>query len=213
MLREATELFIGDTTERGTDSGVRTLRFRCRPAPAAPTGSRTPYPYFSLFHRTVGAAYAPPVDIGETKGLRVDAGVRDAEEILRRARDDERDAVEARIRCRTQGLPRLDTDITVAQHLRPEETVVDVRSSAIVSRHQGADGMELRSGRLYLTDQRLMLVGRAPFEVELGEIDELDFAGERLLVTLRDGTGVSIEASRPRLLRVHIAAAREAART
>ena len=39
-----------------------------------------------------------------------------------------------------------------------------------------------------------MLVGHTPLEVELGEIDELALAGERLLVTLRDGTGLSIDA-------------------
>jgi hypothetical protein len=59
----------------------------------------------------------------------------------------------------------------------------------------------------------LMVVGGAPLDVELAEIDELALAGERLLVTLRDGTGLSIDASRPRLMRVQIAAALAAGRT
>jgi hypothetical protein len=58
-----------------------------------------------------------------------------------------------------------------------------------------------------------MVVGHAPLDVELGGIDELALAGERLLVTLRDGTGLSIDASRPRLLRVQIAAALSAGRS
>lgn len=139
-------------------------------------------------------------------------GIRDAEEILLRAREDEREAVEARARYRADGLPRLDVDGPVAERLRPDETVVDVRPSAVVSRHVFGDGTEQLPGRLYLTNQRLLLVGRAPLEVELGEIDELALAGERLLVTLRGATGLAIDASRPRLLRVQIAAALAAAR-
>jgi hypothetical protein len=140
-------------------------------------------------------------------------GIRDAEEIPLRAREDEGEAVEARIRYRIDGLPSLDVDGPVAERLRPGESVVDVRSSAVVSRHPRRDGIEQFPGRFYLTTKRLMVAGLAPFDVELGEIDELALAGERLLITMRDGTGLSIDASRPRLLRVQIAAAREAART
>ena len=140
-------------------------------------------------------------------------GVRDAEQILLRAREDEREAVEARVRYRAEGLPRLEVDGPVAELLRPDESVVDVRPAAIVSLHLRGDGTEAYPGRLYLTNRRLMVVGQAPYEVELGEIVELALAGERLLVTLRDATGLSIDASRPRLLRVQIAAALHAART
>ena len=77
---------------------------------------------------------------------------------------------------------------TIAERLRPGETVVDVRPSAVVSRHLRGDGTDEFAGSLYLTSQRLMLVGHAPLEVELGQIDELALAGERLLVTLPDGT-------------------------
>jgi predicted acyl esterase len=75
------------------------------------------------------------------------------------------------------------------------------------------DGTEQLPGRLYLTTRRLTLAGRAPLDVELDEIGELALVGDRLLVTLRDGTGLSIDAWRPRLLRVQIAAARAAGRT
>jgi hypothetical protein len=135
-------------------------------------------------------------------------GVRDAEEILLRAHEDERDAVEARARYRADGLPTLEVDEILAEHLRPNETVVDVRLSAVVNRHLRGDDTDVFAGRLCVTNQRLMIVGGTPLDIELGDIDELALAGERLLVTLRDATGLSIDASRPRLLRVQIAAAR-----
>ena len=140
-------------------------------------------------------------------------GIRDAEEILLRANEDERDAVEARTRYRAHGLPVLAVDGPVAERLRTDETVVDARTSAVVSRHLRGDGTDDFPGRLYLTTQRLMVVGGAPLDVELSQIDELALAGERLLITLRDGTGLSIDASRPRLMRVQIAAALAAGRS
>lgn len=142
---------------------------------------------------------------------RVDPAVRDAEDILRRTQDDEREAIEARASYRTNGLPRIEVDAAILARLRDDERVVDVRPSAVVNRHRPDESLEL-PGRLYLTTRRLMLVGREPLDVELYDIDELALAGERLLVTLRDATGLSIDASRPRLLRVQIAAALAAAR-
>jgi hypothetical protein len=140
-------------------------------------------------------------------------GIRDADEILHRIRQDEAEADDARIRYRVEGLPIIDVDGLAGEHFRPAETVVDIRTSTVVTRHLLGEGTDVFAGRLVLTTQRLLLVGHAPLEVELGEIDELTLAGERLLLTLRDGTGLSIDASRPRLLRVQIAAAREAAGT
>jgi hypothetical protein len=139
-------------------------------------------------------------------------GVRDAEEILLRAREDEQAAIEARASYRANGLPTLEVDGPVAERLRADETVVDVRPSAVLSRHHRGDGSDQFGGRLYLTNRRLLLVGGAEFEIELGEIDELALAGERLLITLRDATGLEVDAARPRLLRVQIAAAIAAAR-
>jgi hypothetical protein len=140
-----------------------------------------------------------------------DPGIRDAEEILLRIRQDEAEADEARSRYRIEGLPAVDIDSLLAERLRPGETAVDIRSSSQVTRHPLGDGTDEHAGQLVLTSQRLLVVGRSPLEVELDEIDELSLAGERLLVTLRDGTGLSIHAPRPRLLRVQIAALREAA--
>ena len=83
----------------------------------------------------------------------------------------------------------------------------------MVSRHLRGDGTDDFPGRLYLTTQRLMRRRRAPLDVELDQIDELALAGERLLVTLRDGTGLSIDASRRACMRVQIAAALAAGRS
>jgi hypothetical protein len=52
-----------------------------------------------------------------------------------------------------------------------------------------------------------------PLAIALEEIEEVGLSGERLLLVLRDGKGVWLEAPQPRLLRVEIAAARAAART
>ncbi len=81
------------------------------------------------------------------------------------------------------------------------------------------------SGRLYLTTERLVLLVRptadgktadrptdGELSVGLADIEELACVGERLLVSLADGTGLTIDAGRPRLLRVQIAAARAASR-
>ncbi len=65
-----------------------------------------------------------------------------------------------------------------------------MRPAAVVSRHLRGDGTEEFPGRLYLTNRRLILDGGEPLEVELGQIEELALAGERLLVTLRDATGL-----------------------
>lgn len=139
-------------------------------------------------------------------------GIRDAEEILDRAREDEREAFEARAQYRTDGIPSIEPDGQVALHMRAGETVFVARPSSVISRHHGGDGTDAFAGSLYLTSQRLLLLGHTTFELELGQVEELALAGERLLVTLADGTGLSIDAARPRLLRVQIAAALTAGR-
>jgi hypothetical protein len=152
------------------------------------------------------------VDDSLAIGLDGGPGIRDAEAILERAREDERAAFDARALYRTEGLPAIDPDGTVAESLRPEETVVSVRASSVVSRHLRGDGDDDFAGRLYLTSQRLLILGHTSLEIELDQVDELALAGERLLVTLNDGTGLSIDVIQPRLLRVQIAAALTAGR-
>jgi hypothetical protein len=180
-------------------------------APRRTTSARYPYPYFSLYRRTSHETYPPRVEVPQAIEQVGEPGIRDAEEILRRIRRDEAEADEARTRYRSEGLPSVEVDGLAAERLRPDEMAVDVRSSAVVTRHLLGDGTDELAGQFVLTTQRLLVVGHTPLEVELGEIDELTLAGERLLVTMRDGTGLSINASRPRLLRVQIAALREGA--
>jgi hypothetical protein len=152
------------------------------------------------------------VDDSLATGLDLGPGIRDAEAILERAREDERAAFDARARYRNDGLPSIEPDEAIAASLRRDESVVVVRHSSVISRHPRGDGIEDFAGRLYLTSRRLLLVGQTTLEVDLREIDELALAGERLLVTLDDGTGLSIDAIQPRLLRVQIAAALNAGR-
>jgi hypothetical protein len=212
MLRCAAAPFIGGSTEPGTGRGSRYPEARGRVEPSLTRRIQYLYPYFSLYRRISGRPYASPMEERQATEQDGGPGIRDAEEILLRAHEDELLALEARARYRADGLPILDVDGAIDELLRPDEAVVDIRPSAVINRHLRDDGYEDFPGRLYLTNQRLMIVGRAPLAIELGEIEELALAGERLLVTLRDGTGLSIEASRPRLLRVLIAAALHSAR-
>jgi hypothetical protein len=156
--------------------------------------------------------YASGVDDSLAIGLDGGPGIRDAEAILERARDDERAAFDARALYRIEGLPAIEPDGGIAESIRPGETVVSVRASALVSHHLRGEAGDDLAGRLYLTSQRLLLLGHGSLEVGLDQVDELALAGERLLVTLHDGTGLSIDAIQPRLLRVQIAAALTAGR-
>ena len=45
-------------------------------------------------------------------------GIRDADEILTRVREDEREAFEARARYRTDGLPAIEPDAAISGYLR-----------------------------------------------------------------------------------------------
>jgi len=67
-------------------------------------------------------------------------------------------------------------------------------------------------GTLYLTSRRLVHIGQVTVNVQLRDIIETAVAGERLLVTLRDAEGLTLEVDRPRVLRTEIAAAMRAAR-
>jgi len=49
------------------------------------------------------------------------------------------------------------------------------------------------------------------FTVPLTQIDEVSIVGERLLLTLSSGEGVSLDVAEPRLLRVMIGIARKTA--
>ena len=152
---------------------------------------------------------------------------------------DESDAIQARERYRNEGLDAIEPDPEIRARLHPNEQLVEMRPGAMVGRAllagvggaAGEDGegtassaaqhlVESLSGRLYLTTARLLLLVRPTADgpadgeltVGLADIEELACVGERLLVSLADGTGLTIDAGRPRLLRVQIAAARAASR-
>lgn len=139
--------------------------------------------------------------------------LRDAEEILARAAADEAAADTARARYRNAPMPALPADERIGPLLVPGERVLAVHSSALLERRQPAPGARARAGlagTLYLTSRRVVLVGRMTLSYELGAIAEVMLAGERLLLLLHDGQGLTLEVTQPRLLRVEIAAARAA---
>jgi hypothetical protein len=204
------------------------------------TRGRDPYtnPYFSRYLPTGPTLYAAAVN-SETRADPSAAALRDATNILARTAEDEADAIQARERYRNEGLPAIEPDPEIGARLRPNEELVEMRPGAMVGRAllagvggaAGEDGagtassaaqavVESLSGRLYLTTARLVLLVRpaaggpvdSELSVGLAEIEELACVGERLLVSLADGTGLTIDAGRPRLLRVQIAAARAASR-
>lgn len=205
----------------------------------APRG-RDPYtnPYFSRYLLTRPTHYAAAVS-SERRPTTEPAALRDATDIVTRMATDESDALQARERYRSDGLPVMEPDPEIGARLQPNEELVEMRPGAMLGRAllvgaggaAGEDGVgtassaaqpvvESLSGRLYLTTARLVLLVRpaadgpvaSELSVPLGDIEELSVVGERLLVSLHDGTGITIDAGRPRLLRVQIAAARAASR-
>ncbi len=135
------------------------------------------------------------------------AALRDAAEILALVEADEQAAIRARRALRDEGLPRIPADPEVEAILEPGEALVEVRSAVVLERHVRDLPVETVSGRLHITNKRLLLVGRRTIATDLADVEELSLAAERLLVTLRDGSGLSFDAGSPRLLRVHVAAA------
>jgi hypothetical protein len=203
-------------------------------------GDPYPDPYFSRYLRTGPTHYAASVDSDRLQRTEPrPAALRDAADIVARTAADEADAIQARERYRNEGLQAIEPDPEIRARLRPNEELVEMRPGAMVGRAllagvggaagEGGAGtapstaqsvVESLSGRLYLTTARLILLVRptadgptdGELSVGLADIEELACVGERLLVTLADGTGLTIDAGRPRLLRVQIAAARAASR-
>jgi len=146
---------------------------------------------------------------------RGEPALRDAAEIVARAAADEDAADRARERYRAGQMLPLAPDARAAAFLEPGEVLVAIRQSAQLERRQPQAGSGTPSGlggTLYVTSQRLVLLGRVRLTIGLDEIQEAFLSGERLLLVLRDGQGIALEASLLRLLRVEIAAARAANR-
>ena len=126
---------------------------------------------------------------------------------------DEASAGEARRRLREQGIVPIEPDDRIGVMLAPEELVVAVRRSVSLERRKGwrEPGGGL-GGDLYVTTRRLVHLGRVPIEYPLGEIREAVVAEGALRLVVSASHGVEIAVHDPCLLRVEIAAVREAAR-
>jgi hypothetical protein len=137
--------------------------------------------------------------------------LRDASILLARTEADEGAAAAARAQYESEGLPRLAVEESLAQELRGDEVLHARRSSAMLNREDGAGTLPGYAGTLYLTSRRLIHIGHVTFTVPLTQIDEVSIVGERLLLTLSSGEGVSLDVAEPRLLRVMIGIARKTA--
>ena len=164
---------------------------------------------------------SPPVPgdgagLDDASALSDEPALRDAAEILARAMADEAAADEARDRYRTEPLATFAPDARVAPLLGSGECLVAVRRSAVFDRRQPVLGSDVPTGLggdLYLTTRRLILIGRLTLAFELDEIEDAMLSGERLLLVMKGGQGLSLDVAWPRLLRVEIAAARVSSRT
>ena len=137
--------------------------------------------------------------------------LRDAAILLARTEADEAAAAAARAQYETEGLPTLAVEDDLAQELRGDEVLHARRSSAMLNRLDGAGTLPGYAGTLYLTSRRLIHIGQVTFAVPLTQIEEVSIVGERLLLTLSSGEGVSLDVAEPRLLRVMIGMARKTA--
>ncbi|MCA1569525.1 MAG: hypothetical protein LC798_04225 [Chloroflexi bacterium] len=132
--------------------------------------------------------------------------LRDATTVAERAAADEAQAALARSRLMVSPIAVLEADERVSPHLLQGELVHALRTHAIL-KAPGADAALGYGGTLYLTSQRLLHLGQVVMTVNLTDIVESSLAGERLLLTLRNGEGVALDLDRPRLLRAEVAAA------
>jgi hypothetical protein len=117
------------------------------------------------------------------------------------------------MRLREQGVVTIEPDDAVGALLDRGECVVAVRRSVCLERRAGSVGPAAGiSGDLYVTSRRLLHLGRTTVEYQLGEIREVVVANGALMLLVGADRGLMIRVPDPRLLRVQIAAAREALR-
>ncbi len=129
------------------------------------------------------------------------------------AATDEAAADEARRRLREHGIARIAPDDRIGPLLDPDECVIGVRRAVLLERragvHEADDGL---LGDLYVTSRRLVLLGRVPVEYPLAEVHEIDVVAGGVRLVVGPGRGVDVKVCDPRVLRVEIAAVREAIR-
>jgi hypothetical protein len=126
------------------------------------------------------------------------------------------DAAAADVRrrqLRERGIVPIEPDTRIASMVGPEEHVVAVRQAVSLERRRGwrQPGRGLL-GDLYVTTHRLVHLGQQPVEYALADVREVVVATGSLRLVVAGSLGVEIRVSDPRVLRVEIAAAREAAR-
>ena len=137
--------------------------------------------------------------------------LRDARSTAERVAADEADAAEARTRLREAAPPPIEPDANIVGHLTAGESLHGLRTHAILST-PGAEHTLGYGGSLYLTSRRLVHLGQVMVSVQLSDIVETALAGERLLLSLRDGEGMALDLDRPRLFRAELAATMRATR-
>ena len=106
-----------------------------------------------------------------------------------------------------------ETSADDARRRLREQGIVAVRHGVSIERRKDTrDPAEGLLGDLYVTTSRLVHLGSVPVEIKLLDIMEAVAATGALRLVVGDGRGVEIRTSDPCLLRVEIAAVREAAR-
>ena len=126
---------------------------------------------------------------------------------------DEASADAARRRLREHGVVPIEPDDRIRAMLGAGESIAAVRRSVSLERRKG--GRESGGGPvgdLYVTTRRLVYLGRYRVDYPLCEIRDAVEAEGALRLIVGDNRGVEIAVADPRLLRVEIAAVREAAR-
>jgi hypothetical protein len=143
----------------------------------------------------------------------VPAALRDAGSILERSVRDEREAVDLRIRYESEPMQPLVADPSVIEMLETGEELFAVREPAILNASDPDQSRSLPGygGTLYLTSTRLVHRGQVVLSVAVRDIVDTVVVGERLLLMLHGGEGLSVDIDRPRVFRVQLSAIRQAA--
>ncbi len=128
--------------------------------------------------------------------------LRDAVAGAHRAAEDEAEAALARYH--DGPLPAVEPDEHIVGHLTSGESVHDLRTRAILTGPGGESALGY-GGSVYLTSRRLVHLGQVMVTVLLTDILETSLAGERLLLTLPEGQGLSLDIDGPCVLRAQMA--------
>jgi len=110
------------------------------------------------------------------------------------------------------GLPASDEPIR--DLLRADERLLEPHRMASISVvHRNGVRSAAHFGSLYLTDRRLIHLNGHTSTIELSEIAELGIARHRLLLSLKDATGVILDLEHATAFRARVAAALGALRS